>query len=411
MDNLKYDVTEEYKNVLEEVCSKFNYSDDLKTVLEKITEAALKEKSYEERQIFYKMLKTTPIVVIPENAQITDKEIIERMIGDVNPHIKQKDVDIGEYGKQKAAGAFVSEPVMDENLNLTGVKKFLYVKSFDTNKKLSTSDQRYFDTFKTGINVPHLIHELGHAWVSEVNPYSIEDGILTQRLGTTTIKYKIEEVEKGKYESEEFSRTGLYLEEGLNTNFEEKTLAKYLGITLEECKELYKTTGILIPSQYQSNISNMTERFSQKTFKKDLEKWRFSGDKSALENLNDAFEKTNLYQKRTKLFERRNDLEEEKEDEDLITARNRIFNNPENERCSELLGMFEKDFFPNAENMTPMEMMDNILLQYYDISVHKFKFDIENYKKIITVIAKEGYGLINQAEKLKAQEKEQENQK
>lgn len=104
---------------------------------------------------------------------------------------------------------------------------------------MSDENKKYFEMFQTGINVPHLIHELGHAYVSEETPYSIEGNIVTQRMGACTNKYKLTPIGNGQYESEQISMDGVFLEEGLNTNFEEDTLSKYLGLSLEDTLILY----------------------------------------------------------------------------------------------------------------------------------------------------------------------------
>ena len=182
---------EEYSNIIDEIKQKYAYSEDLSNILKKIMPGMLDDLTSDERQTFYKMLRHTQIVIVPENSKVTDKELQEKYLGNVNPHIETEEVDIGEYGKTDPAGAFVSEPIIDENLKLKGVKQFLYVGAFDTTKLNTPSSQRHYELFGTGIHVNHLVHELGHAFVSEQEPYSIEGDIITQRCGTAKIKSKI----------------------------------------------------------------------------------------------------------------------------------------------------------------------------------------------------------------------------
>ena len=62
----------------------------------------------------------------------------------------------------------------------------------------------------------------------------------------------------------------------------------------------------------------------------------------------------------------------------------------------------KKDFFPEKENMTPIDIIDNSLLQCYDISVNKMAFDIfsekglQKYGDMIRLAAEDAYVLINQ---------------
>ena len=274
---------------------------------------------------------------------------------------------------------------------------------------MTENDKMYFDKFNTGINVPHLIHEIGHAWASQLNPYTIKNGILTQRVGTSENKFKISDLGNGKFESEKISSTGIFIEEGINTNFEEQTVADYLDISLEDAKKLYKN-GILIPSSYQPGISNMISILLDTPLKKHLEKWRMFGSEKSLEYLNDLFSRTNFYEKRDRLFFR-NELVQENPENNLIIARNICFNNPkleENEK--ELLKRIEKDFFPETEEMTPMQMLDNILMQQYDVSVNKYHIKIDNYNQFLNIIGREGYGIIKQAFDIYEQQVSKENE-
>lgn len=413
MDNFKYDINQEIEDIVDDVTKKFNYDEDMKMVLGKIIRATVGDKPYEDRHRLYCVLQTTPIVVLDSDKRITQEELSLKMGGNVNPHIKDKETfDQGEYGKAdiNGAGAFVSEPILDEDLNIIGIKKYIYVDGFDKTKPLNDQRQRFLDLFGTGINVPHLIHELGHAYVSEENPYSIEGNIVTQRMGVCTNKYKITPLGNGQYESEQISNEGIFIEEGLNTNFEEETLAKYLGLSLEETQKLY---GDVFPSSfYQIKISSMTRNLVEIGLKQDIDKWRTLGDKQALERCNTPFYKANFYEKRHRLFERM-PKEAEQSNIEIIAARNKAFNHIEKADSiekdengqtivknyeKETLEKIEPDFFPETENMMPMDMINAILLQLYDLSVNKYSFTSDKYGMMLAVTEAQCGGLIMQAQ-------------
>ena len=415
MDNFKYDVNQEIEAVVNEVAKIYDYDDDMKMVLSGITRAVVGKKSFEDRELFYRVLRTTPIVVLDPEVPITQEELSLKMKGIVNPHIIDKeDFDMGEYGKQSISGAggYVTEPVFDENLKIVGVKKYIYVDGFNKNGNLDPIKQKFLDKFQTGINVPHLIHELGHAYASEENSYSAQekDGetIVTRRMGANTSKFRLTPLGNGKYECEQISDEGLIVEEGLNSNFEEDTLADYLGISLEEVKKLYN--DVFPSSFYQPRISDMTRMLTNAGFKGDIDKWRLRGDRNALNRVNKTFSKANYYEKRDKLFKRSyEDVGDP--DREVIAARNYIFNHPEypdnpaHPDQPEVLANMEKDFFPQTDNMTPMDMMNNILLQYYDVGIHKYSFSVERYRKILDIIQVEGGALITQAKAILLEDK------
>lgn len=378
----------EYNGIINEITEKYGYTEDLSNTLRKIMPGMLDDLTSDERQSFYKMLKHTQIVIVPEDSRITDKELQEKYLGNVNPHIETEEVDIGEYGKTAPAGAFVSEPIIDENLKLEGVKQFLYVGAFDTTKLNMPSRQKHYELFGTGIHVNHLVHELGHAFVSEKEPYSIEDDVIIQRCGTGKIKSKITSLGNGKYSIKEISREGLMLEEALNTNFEEKSISKILGISLEETKKLYRgNERIFLPSNYQGLMSEMTEYMQEKFLPDEIWKWRLTGDKDTLDKINEVMSETKEYKTRNEETEHLNNKKE-------------IFATPESKKMAELFEKYHSDFFPNKNNMTPMQIIDNCLLQCFNITTNKMAFPLgnglEKYSAVINSIIRDGYVLINQ---------------
>ena len=377
----------EFDNIIAEIKEKFNYSDDLSNILRKILPAMLDDKdiSEEERHLFYKMHRHTPIEVIEEGSGITSQDLRKKHIKAEN--LKIEGMDGGEYSKQEAAGAVVSEPIINENKQIVGIEQFLYVKSFDTSKILTETQKKYYEMFGTGIQVSHLIHELGHAWAAEKQAYVINGDILTERVGAAEIKYKLENLENGKFLKKEISREGLMTEESLNTNLEEKSVAKYLGISLEEAKKLYKVDGVFVPSAYQGLMSEITEYLTLKTMPEEINKWRLDGDKSALKNINEIMSQTKEYFYRSK-------------ETDDVKKKKELFSNPKGDRMSDLFKKYQNDFFPDKSNMTPMEIIDNCLLQCFNIKTNQWIFPIEKYSDIVKSILPDAYILINQTSEI-----------
>lgn len=129
------EILEECRDLIEQVCVKFGYDSQdtegngsLKTVLLKVIPAMLKDSKKEDRNLFYQMLSHTPIVITENLSQASYDRLVEEYIGnDINPHIIEEDIDLGEYGKALGAGAYVSEPIIDQNMNLQGKRSFIYI--------------------------------------------------------------------------------------------------------------------------------------------------------------------------------------------------------------------------------------------------------------------------------------------
>lgn len=51
--------------------------------------------------------------------------------------------------------------------------------------------------------------------------------------------------------------------------------------------------------------------------------------------------------------------------------------------------------------MTPVEKIDNVLAQKYNLNMIKYNMGIDNYKTFLEILGYEGFSLINQAADLK----------
>ena len=144
---------QEINDIVEEVCIKYGYdsedkegNDSLKTVLKKAVTVMLKGVKQEDRELFYQMLRNTPIAVTENLNKERYEKLVDQYIGNVNPHIIEEDADLGEYGKSIAAGAYTSKAIISEDMQLIGKKSFIYVqKVYGKGKKF----------FGTDINVSH----------------------------------------------------------------------------------------------------------------------------------------------------------------------------------------------------------------------------------------------------------------
>ena len=155
------EILKETQEIVDEICEKYGYdsedkegNDSLKAVLLKLIPSMLKDSKIEYRQLFYQMLRHTPIVVTENLTEEGYNELEKYYIGDINPHIIEGERDLGEYAKTLGAGAYVSAPIIDENMQVIGKKSFIYIQRVGGKQK---------DFFGTDINVSHLEHELGHA--------------------------------------------------------------------------------------------------------------------------------------------------------------------------------------------------------------------------------------------------------
>ena len=385
-------MNQEINKVVNEVCEKFQYdstdkegNDSLKTVLLKICTVMLKDSNEEDRNLFYEMLRHTPIVVTENLTPEGYKRLEEKYIGNVNPHIVEEKSNVGEYGKNVGAGAYVSEPILDENLQLKGKKSFLYI------QKVNNREQQFFGT---DINVSHLIHELGHAWHAKKNQYTmLPNNTLKNRTGTAEFIYSFSKNPDGTYTMHTDKVSGLMLEEGMNTLCEEQAMADYMNISLEEMKDKYRT--VLIPSSYQGYIANFVSYMLQQLNSKDFEQWRMYGDSESKGRIESLMSRTKYWENREQDILPTSDSPRNYNNKRQIIAR------MQGDSVQEFFKHYENIYFPDISQMSPLDKIENVLEQFYNMSLIKYSIDLEDYKAFLNSLGYEGYSLINQSSDIK----------
>ena len=389
---MNQEIIQEINNVVNEVCEKFQYdstdregNDSLKTVLIKICTVMLKDSNEEDRNLFYEMLRHTPIVVTENLTPEGYKHLEEKYIGNVNPHIVEEKSNVGEYGKNVGAGAYVSEPILDENLQLKGKKSFLYI------QKVNNREQQFFGT---DINVSHLIHELGHAWHAEKDQYTmLPNNTLRSRTGTAEFIYSFSKNADGTYTMHNDKVSGLMIEEGMNTLCEEQAMADYMNIPLAEMKDKYRT--VLIPSNYQTYIATVVSYMLQQLNGKDFEQWRMYGDSESKERIESLMSRTKYWKNREQ------DILPTSDNPRNYNNKRQIIARMQGDRVQEFFKQYEDIYFPDISQMSPLDKIENVLEQFYNMATIKYSIDLEDYKAFLNCLAYEDYSLINQAADIK----------
>ena len=385
-------MNQEINKVVNEVCEKFQYdstdkegNDSLKTVLLKICAVMLKDSNEEDRNLFYEMLRHTPIVVTENLTPEGYKRLEEKYIGNVNPHIVEEKSNVGEYGKNVGAGAYVSEPILDENLQFKGKKSFLYI------QKVNNREQQFFGT---DINVSHLIHELGHAWHAEKDQYTmLPNNTLKNRTGTAEFIYSFSKNPDGTYTMHTDKVSGLMLEEGMNTLCEEQAMADYMNISLEEMKDKYRT--VLIPSSYQGYIANFVSYMLQQLNSKDFEQWRMYGDSESKGRIESLMSRTKYWENREQ------DILPTSDSPRNYNNKRQIIAKMQGDSVQEFFKHYENIYFPDISQMSPLDKIENVLEQFYNMALIKYSIDLEDYKAFLNSLGYEGYSLINQSSDIK----------
>ena len=161
-----------------------------------------------------------------------------------------------------------------------GKKSFIYITRI--------REKDVINYFGTDIPVHHLFHELGHAWHSEKNPFTmITENTYVERAGAASITYYLSKNSDKTISQKKLSVKNLFIEEAMNTIDEEKYLSKYIGKSRSDTKKDYSKYHI--NSNYQGFITEYMDILLDTTSREDFEKMRISGNKDYLEKFNTLF--------------------------------------------------------------------------------------------------------------------------
>ena len=243
----------EIDKYIDEIATKFGYSEMLTSDLKRIIPLMIEGKDEEKRQMLFDTLSSVKIFVLPENATNQDLETCKKQVfGKDNDGVTFTQAEQGEYSKVEfAPGAYITEPIFDEQMNIVGRNRMLYV------KELSRWDNMK-EAYHSNINLSHLIHELGHAWAAEKDEYiQNENGTFMQRIVTCTITNVVNRETK---EVEGIATEGLHIEEALNTIQEEKVL---LALTGAQSIDELRVKGY-VSSAYQGLQKSVMDEYVKK---------------------------------------------------------------------------------------------------------------------------------------------------
>lgn len=379
---------------LDDVANKFGYSVTLTNDLKRIVPLMLKDKDETKKQMMLDTLAQVKIFVLPEDASLDELEQCKvEVFGKDNHGVTFEEMDMGEYSKNDfPAGAYVSEPVFDDDMNIVGRNRMLYVKELS---KYSSLQQVY----GSNINLSHLIHELGHAWAAQTDEYiQNADGTFVQNVGACAITSRVDSQRK-VVTSE--ATDGLFVEETLNTIQEEKVLLELTGAN--SISEL--ASKGYVRSSYQGMQTDIMKSYVEKFGLEPFEEYRYSKDSTVLAQVERALSETEAW----KILGTTEYTEKKKE---KIADVEKLAVSPESiNRIKSLFDEYHGVYFPNNSSFTPMQKLNNVLEQLYNFNSVKYNFNImgndnnlEIYKSVVSSIVAEANALRLQAKDIERQE-------
>lgn len=376
---------------IDQIAEKFGYDEELVSQLKRVVPVMTEGKSEEVKNMLFDTLNRVKIFVMEKDPTREDVEKCKQeVMGKDNKDVTFAEEDRGEYDNRGvAAGAYVNEPVFDEDMNIVGRNGFIYTTKLDRGSRLATF-------YGTRINLGHLVRELGRAWASEKGEFvQNNDGSYVTNVGAYA---SVSEVDKEKREVKQESHDRLMIEKTLNSIEEENVILKLAGMkNLGDLRNNYYYS----PSEYQGLMNDMMRAYIEKFGKERFDRFRMLKDREALKEIESALKDTEGWktiqtkeytEKKKAKFDKINDLE-------AIERSKQFINKVVNEHSD--------DFFPDNTKFTPIQKLDNVLTQMRYFNTVRYNFwipendhNLEIYKEIMTSIISEGYVLKNQARNL-----------
>lgn len=379
---------------IDKVSKKYGYSPELIEALKRCVPAMIEGKNEEDINLLMDTLERVQIFTFEKQPKQEEIDAIkEQKLKGRNNNVESKSYDKGEYEKVVSPGSYVTEPVFDDKMSIVDRVGFIYLTNLYNHSSVA-------EFYGTKINLSHLIHELGHAWVAQKDEFlQEENGDFITRVGTAKFYNK---VDKESHTVEETGVEGLFLEEALNSIEEEKALYKVFGISD------YREIPGYVQSNYQGFMTAIMRHFIEKLGNNTLEDVRFRKDISSTENLQGVFNETN-FMKKLKDNEYYNNKEKQ-----LKSSQNTSMTDRAKNKIIEFFDKYRSVYLTEHTDKGFLEYFDNVMEQLYNFSSIKYNYDlgkedIKNaYEQTITVILKEGFVPINQAVDIIEERKKQE---
>ena len=144
-----------YEEFLDELRKKYNYSEDLINAIRICIPVMISTYGNEKKVL--DVFSNIRIFVTKDTSKGTIDSIEKQVAGDINEHIIFTDTNT--YGlNEDIPACYPYIEVYDENMNIIGEARWIMLKETEYNK------DGYMSLFGTTINIPHLLHELNHAY-------------------------------------------------------------------------------------------------------------------------------------------------------------------------------------------------------------------------------------------------------
>ncbi len=351
-----------FDTFIEEVASKYGYSDELVEALKRIIPVMADGKDEEAVQLLKDTLERVPIYVFDK---LPSQEDLDKIKIDLNrgrnSHVVYDNESVNS-GQEVIPGAYHSWAIFDEHMNIVDRVGYLYVTKLPEYSKTAKF-------YNTRINLAVLIHELGHAWAAQKGEYEqYEDGSYHVRMGALRAKVIVDRDNCTDKISEQH---GLYIEEAINSINEKEALCKLFGI--ENVEEIPGFVG----SNYEK-IAYVMKFWLNVCGEITFSNMRIKKDESLMKIIQEYFDKTKFA---TELIHSPEYYKQKKEK--MYCFENTLLKESEKNKIRDFYEQYHNLFFePQDKEHDIFSYLDNALKQLFTLSAsYKYYIDLDSWDK------------------------------
>lgn len=260
--------------------SKYQYDDNILKAIEISINLMIKKYGNEALNDILELFNSIPIFpFVGLNQSIVNEQMKERFEGN-NLHIIE-DEEENIYGTSSVGSVYCYNSLFNENMEVVGESKFIIVED----KKGTTNENDYLNTFGTTINIPYFLHEVNHAYGMQKKKYvNIDNQILCKHgLFTSVIDYK---KEGDKYHISTTSGKDIVFEEIINQMITQDMLCDFFNVnSYNEVKPILDSIKY-VPMEYDSLLVFIGRELSFAMGEQAIMDFRRENDESVIEEFN-----------------------------------------------------------------------------------------------------------------------------
>lgn len=129
----------------------------------------------------------------------------------------------------------------------------------------------------------------------------------------------------------------------------------------------------------------------QELNREDFESWRLHGSSESKAKIEELMARTKYWD------DRETDILPSSDSPRNYDNKRQIIARIQSRKVQDFFNGYEEVYFPDISKMTPLDKIENVLEQIYNMNMVKYNMGIENYKDFLNSLGYEGYSLINQA--------------